>query len=168
MKPVRIARIVLSLVCLMTATAALAQTAQQKSFDQLKSLAGNWEGKNSLGEPLQVSFKVTSGGSAVMSEIAGHGSDNMITMFHLDGSDKLVLTHYCGAGNQPRMQASASPDGKTITFNFLDATNLASADAGHMHRVAITVLDANHHTEEWSFADHGKEMKEMFDLRRKM
>ncbi len=150
------------------ATAALAQSDAQKSFDQLKSLAGTWEGKNSLGEQLQVSFKVTSGGSAVMSEIAGHGNDNMITMFHLDGPNKLVLTHYCGAGNQPRMQASASPDGKTITFNFLDATNLASPDAGHMHRVAISVLDANHHTEEWSFADHGKEMKELFDLHRKM
>jgi len=153
---------------ILAASAVLAQSDAQKSFDQLKSLAGAWEGKNSQGEPLQVSFKVTSGGSAVMSEIAGHGKDNMITMFHLDGPNKLVLTHYCGAGNQPRMQASSSPDGKTITFNFLDATNLASPDAGHMHRVAITVLDANHHTEEWSFADHGKEMKELFDLRRKM
>ena len=153
---------------ILAASAVVAQSDAQKSFDQLKSLAGAWEGKNSQGEPLQVSFKVTSGGSAVMSEIAGHGKDNMITMFHLDGPNKLVLTHYCGAGNQPRMQASSSPDGKTITFNFLDATNLASPDAGHMHRVAITVLDANHHTEEWSFADHGKEMKELFDLRRKM
>jgi hypothetical protein len=153
---------------ILAASAVVAQSDAQKSFDQLKSLAGTWEGKNSLGEPLQVSFKVTSGGSAVMSEIAGHGNDNMITMFHLDGPNKLVLTHYCGAGNQPRMQASASPDGKAITFNFLDATNLASPDAGHMHRVAITVLDANHHTEEWTFADHGKEMKELFDLHRKM
>lgn len=149
-------------------TAALAQSDAQKSFDQLKSLAGTWEGKNSLGETLQVSFKVTSNGSAVMSEISGHGEDNMITMFHLDGPNKLLLTHFCGAGNQPRMQASASPDGKTIAFNFLDATNLASPEAGHMQRVTFTVLDANHHTEEWHFADHGKEMKELFDLRRKM
>jgi hypothetical protein len=152
---------------LLAASAALAQSDAQKSFDQLKSLAGTWEGKNSLGEPLQVSFKITSGGSAVMSEIAGHGKDNMITMFNLDGPNRLILTHYCGAGNQPRMQATASPDGKTLTFHFLDATNLASPDAGHMHRVAITVLDANHHTEEWNFADHGNEMKELFDLRRK-
>ena len=164
----RSSRVVLAFFVTLAATATLAQSDAQKSFDQLKSLAGAWEGKNSHGEPLQVSFKVTSGGSAVMSEIAGHGKDNMITMFHLDGSNKLVLTHYCGVGNQPRMQASSSADGKTITFNFLDATNLASPDDGHMHRVAITVLDPNHHTEEWSFADHGKEMKELFDLHRKM
>jgi len=160
-------RVALAFFVMLAATAALAQSDAQKSFDQLKSLAGTWEGKNSMNEPMQVSFKVTSNGSAVMSEINGHG-ENMITMFHLDGPNKLLLTHYCGAGNQPRMQASTSADGRTITFNFLDATNLATPDAGHMQRVAITVLDANHHTEEWSFADHGKEMKELFDLRRKM
>jgi hypothetical protein len=159
--------VILACVVILASSAGLAQSGAQKSFDQLKSLAGSWEGKNSMGEPLQVSFKVTSNGSAVMSEIAGHG-ENMISMIHLDGPNKLMLTHYCATGNQPRMQASASPDGKTITFNFLDATNLASPDAGHMERVAFTVLDANHHTEEWHFADHGKEMKELFDLHRKL
>ena len=87
-------------------------------------------------------------------------------MFHLDGPNRLMLTHYCGAGNQPRMTASASPDGKTVAFDFLDATNLATPDAGHMQRVVFTMIDANHHTEEWNFADHGKEMKEIFDLQR--
>ncbi len=161
------ARIVLSTLLLATAV-AFSQTAAQKSFDQLKSLAGTWEGKNSLGEPLQVTFKSTSGGSAIMSEISRHGQDNMITMFHLDGPDRLLMTHYCGSGNQPRMVATTSPDGKTITFNFLDATNLATPDAGHMERLVVTVVDANHHTEEWHFADHGKDIKEVFDLQRKM
>jgi hypothetical protein len=27
--------------------------------------------------------------------------------------------------------------------------------------------DANHHTEEWIYNDHGKEMKEVFHLQRK-
>ena len=35
-----------------------------------------------------------------------------------------------------------------------------------MQRVVFTIVDANHHTEDWTFADHGKEMKEVFDLRR--
>jgi hypothetical protein len=35
-----------------------------------------------------------------------------------------------------------------------------------MQRVAFTMIDANHHTEEWTFSDHGKEMKEFFDLHR--
>jgi hypothetical protein len=91
----------------------------------------------------------------------------MISMIHLDGPDKLLLTHYCSIGNQPRMQASVSPDGKMITFNFLDATNLSTPDAGHMQKMVLTIVDDNHRTEEWVFADHGKEHKELFDLHRK-
>lgn len=154
------------LLVLVSTTAIWAQSDAQKSFDQLKSLAGSWEGKNSRGETVKVSYRMTAGGSALMSEIDGHGED-MISMIHFDGANRLLLTHYCTTGNQPRMQASASPDGKTITFNFRDATNLESPQAGHMDHVVIAMLDSNHHTEEWTFADHGKEMKEVFDLTRK-
>jgi len=117
-------RIALSLSLLLAATAALAQTATQKSFDQLKTLTGSWEGKSADGKPVQVSFRDTAGGSALMSEILGHGPENMISMFTLDGPNRIVLTHYCSVGNQPRMAATASPDGKTFTFDYFDATNL--------------------------------------------
>jgi hypothetical protein len=159
-------RIALSLSLLLAATAALAQTATQKSFDQLKTLTGSWEGKSADGKPVQVSFRDTAGGSALMSEILGHGPENMISMFTLDGPNRIVLTHYCSVGNQPRMAATASPDGKTFTFDYFDATNLKTPDSGHMQRVVFTIVDANHHTEDWTFVDHDKQMKEFFDLRR--
>ena len=157
--------VVAALTAVLTAAPAFAATDTERSFEQLKSLSGSWEGKTSSNRAVQVDYRVTSMGSALMSEIK-NGPEDMITMFHLDGQ-RLLMTHYCGAGNQPRMLASASPDGKTITFDFLDATNLASPDAGHMHHVVISMLDANHHTEEWVYNDHGKEMKEVFDLWRK-
>ena len=160
-------RLALSFLLLLTASATLAQTASQKSFDQLKSLTGSWEGKNSEGKPIRVTFRDTAGGSALMSEIEGQDHEDMISMFHLDGPNRLMITHYCGVGNQPRMTASSSPDGKAITFDFLDATNLATPDAGHMQRVVFTVIDANHHTEDWTFAAApGKELKQFFDLHR--
>jgi len=165
-KSTRILHSILLAALTLSAASAFAQSDAQKAFNTIKNMPGSWEGKNSEGEPLQVSFKLTSGGSAVMSDIVAHGTD-MPTIFHLDGPDKLVMTHYCTAGNQPRMQASISPDGKTITFNFLDATNLSSPDAGHMQRMILTVLDDNHHTEEWTFVSHGQETKQFFDLRRK-
>ena len=158
-------RIAASILMLLFTTAAFAQSDAQKSFDQLKSLTGSWEGKNSMGQPVQVSYRLTAAGSALMSEIIGHG-ETMISMINFDGSNRLLLTHYCAVGNQPRMQAIASPDGKTVTFNFLDATNLDSPEAGHMDHVVIAVLDPNHHTEEWVFANHGKQIKEFFDLKR--
>jgi len=152
----------------LTATSAVAQTDAQKAFTAIKNMPSTWEQKMPDGKTLQVNFKVVSGGSAVMSEILGMGKEDMISVFNMDGPNRLLLTHYCSAGNQPRMQASVSPDGKTITFNFVDATNLATPDAGHMQSMVLTLLDENHHTEEWTFNDHGKEMKETFDLRRKM
>jgi hypothetical protein len=156
-------------VVILAAISAAAQSAGQKSFDAIKALAGEWEGKTQTGDSVQVSYRVTAGGSAVLSEIQSHMKDkgeDMISMFHMDGN-RLLLTHYCAAGNQPRMQASISPDAKSITFHFIDATNLASPDTPHMQRVVFTFVDANHHTEEWHFAAPGKEMIEKFDLQKK-
>ena len=156
-------RILITALTLATAAVA-AQTDAQKAFTTIKSLPGTWEGNSAMG-PVKVTFKTTSGGSAVMSEILG--KEDMITMFNLDGPGRLLMTHYCAVGNEPRMEASVSPDGKVITFNYVDATNLASPDAAHMHRMVLTLIDENHHTEEWMFVDHGKEHKELFDLHRK-
>jgi hypothetical protein len=161
MKSTRIALVVL--LAAATVSTALAQSDARKTFDQLKTLSGNWEGKASNGKDLKVTFRPTSGGSALMSEILG--DEDMITMFHMD-NNRVLATHYCGAGNQPRMQASMSPDGKTITFTFVDATNLATPKSGHMNTLVITMPDADHHSEDWTFAADGKEMKEHFDLTR--
>jgi hypothetical protein len=160
-------RLALPLSLLLAASFALGQSPAQKSFDQLKSLSGSWEGKSSEGKPLLVTFRETAAGSALMSEIHGQGPENMISMFNLDGPNRLIITHYCGTGNQPRMLATSSPDGRAISFDFFDATNLATPDAGHMQRVVFTVIDANHHTEDWTFAaGNGKEKKVLFDLHR--
>ena len=147
------------------ATFALAQSGGKKTFDAIKALEGTWEGKNSQGQPLKVTFRETAGGSALLSEILGGGHENMVSMIHMDG-DRLLMTHYCGAGNQPRMKATLAPDGKSVAFDFVDATNLASPEVGHMQHVVFAMPDADHHTEEWTFLDHSKEMKELFTLRR--
>jgi len=158
MRTLILAAIALSAAC------AVAQTETEKAFAAIKNMPGTWEG-TSIEGPVKVTFKVTGGGSSVVSEILG--KEDMISMIHMDGPNRLLLTHYCAMGNQPRMEASVSPDGKTFTFTYVDATNLPTPDAGHMQRVILTLLDDNHHTEEWVFADHGKEHKVVFDLHRK-
>jgi hypothetical protein len=152
---------------IVSAVSAFAQTDAQKAFTAIQKLPGTWEQKSPDGRVLNVTFKTVSGGSAVMSEIQVP-SEDMISMIHMDGPSKLLLTHYCAAGNQPRMQAAISPDGKTIAFNFMDGTNIDPPDAGHMQKMILTLIDDNHHTEEWIFLDHGKEHREVFDLHRKM
>jgi len=153
----------------LAALSAAAQSNNQKSFDLMKSLAGNWEGKSGEMGTVDVSYKLTGGGSALMSEIQSEmngKSEDMISMIHFDGG-RVLLTHYCAAGNQPRMQATLSSDGKSITFDFVDGTNISSSQPGHMQRVIFTFIDENHHSEEWHFATSGKEIVHKFDLQRK-
>jgi len=163
MKLRKIAVAIAMVMIVLSASPAVAESDAHKSFDLLKGMEGNWTGKNQQGQPIEVTFRMTAGGSALMSEIHGHGPENMITMFHMDG-DRLVMTHYCGAGNQPRMKIVSS-DAKSVSFEFFDGTNIGPGD-GHMQHVTFTEPDANHQVEEWVFLDHGKEMKELFTLER--
>ncbi|MGD0213588.1 MAG: hypothetical protein ABSB87_10175 [Terriglobales bacterium] len=152
-----------ALIIMLSASIVMAESDANKSFDLLKRMEGNWAGKNQQGETVHVSFRLTAGGSALMSEIQGRGREDMITMFHMDG-DRLLMTHYCGAGNQPRMKVIAS-DAQSVSFEFFDGTNIGPGD-GHMQHVTFTQPDSNHHMEEWVFLDHGKEMKAIFTLER--
>src|SRR5437868_13414191 len=113
MKP---SRLTLPIALLILSATALAQSDAQKSFDSLKSLAGTWQATYE-GKPMQATLRVTSMGNAILHEMKGEGPDNPITMFYLDG-DRLLLTHYCDAGNRPRMAGKLSPDGKTLEFDF--------------------------------------------------
>lgn len=145
--------------------AATAQSDTQKSFDKLKTLAGSWEG-NFEGKPLHVTLRVTSLGNTLMHEMRSDGPEDPVTMFTMDG-DRLVLTHYCDAGNQPHMVGTVSPDGKTITFNFVSASNLLPSQHGHMQGAIFTFIDDDHHTEKWDFAmQDGKSMAGLIDLKR--
>jgi hypothetical protein len=145
------------------------QSPAQPAFDQLKTLAGHWTGNVAMeGQqiPLDVTLRVTSMGNTLMHEMKGPSPDDPITMFTIDG-DKLVLTHYCDAGNQPHMVGTVSPDGKTYTYDFVSAANLLPTQHGHMQHVVFTLIDPDHHTEKWEFAmADGKTMGGVIDLHR--
>jgi len=53
-----------------------------------------------------------------------------------------------------------------VSFEFFDGTNIGPGD-GHMQHVTFSVPDADHHVEEWTYLDHGKEMKEAFTYERR-
>lgn len=76
-------------------------TSATAGFERLKSLAGAWEGTtNEGGKEVRVntSFRLVSDGSALMNDLMGGTPHEMVTMFHLDGSE-LMATHYCAAHN---------------------------------------------------------------------
>lgn len=171
---------VMSLSTLAFAQSDAPKSDAQKSFDNMKTLAGSWEGPVTIdpphpemsdGKPLHVSMRVTSRGNSLVHELQEAGTpldpskyDHPVTMFYVDGG-QLLLTHYCDAGNRPRMTGKVSPDGKKVEFEFLDMAG--GNEYGHMNHAVFTVIDANHHTEDWTYMMPGdKPLHAHFDLRR--
>lgn len=172
---------ILFAVALVALTAhAFAQSDAQKTFDTMKTLAGEWEGpvtvvppmpEMSGGNMLHVSMRVTSRGHVIVHELQEAGTpldptkyDHPVTMLYLDG-DHLNLVHYCDAGNRPHMIARKSTDGKTIAFDFADISG--STQYGHMHHGVFTLIDPDHHNEDWTYMTPGdKPIHAHFELHR--
>jgi len=132
--------------------------AAQIAFELLKKLEGKWIGRSTKGWEEKTSFKTIAGGSVVVEETPEANPDeSMMTMYHLDG-DRLMLTHYCEAKNQPRLVATSFADGgKTITFTFLDGANIPTRDRGHMDKLVMHFMDDNHVTKQWTWYQDGGE-----------
>jgi len=170
----------LVVLCVTFAQSAAQKSDAQKSFTLLKTLAGTWEGQLTMdphdadmerAHP-QVTLRVTSRGNALVHEMKEAGTqddpnkyDHPVTMLYVDG-DHLTLIHYCDAGNRPRMVARTSKDEKTVEFDFLDLSG--GNDYGHMYHAVFTMIDANHHIEDWTYMMPGdKPVHAHMDLQRK-
>jgi hypothetical protein len=89
----------------------------------------------------------------------------MTSVYHLDGPD-LRMTHFCGAGNQPRLKASRIDDAQGIVqFSFVDATNLVVQPA-HVDAVEIRFVSADQLVVQFTFVGGGKTSTEHLDLQR--
>ncbi len=76
-------------------------------------------------------------------------------MYTLENGN-LVLTHYCMAGNQPRMTARRfSPATGDLAFDFAGGSNIAPG-AGHMHTARFKFTDPDHFSSNWQFVEAGK------------
>ena len=101
----------------------------------------------------------------VMETMFPGSQHEMINTYHLDG-DKLMATHYCAMGNQPRMKSSGG-DANDIKFDFVDCTNQKTGE-GCMGGLEL-IIDGDKLTEKWSFRTDGKEGEaEVFEFHRKV
>ena len=148
------------------------ESSAAKALDQLKSLAGDWEGNaewtgaRTGSYPMNASYFVTGNGSALVENLITEGSATMTSVYHLDGA-ALRMTHFCGAQNQPRLKADQIDLSKgLINFAFVDITNLRSQDAPHVHGMEMGLIDPNHISINFLFLSDKKESYERIDLRR--
>lgn len=171
----KLIRSISPVILLALSTAAFAESDAAASFDKIKAFAGEWEGTATTVPPepmvqdkaIQVTIRVTSRGNAVLHEMHVAGMpDDPITMFYVD-SDRLLLTHYCDAGNRPRMVAKPASDGRTLEFEFVDISG--GTQKGHMHNTTFSLIDPDRHVEEWTYMtpDGKGHVLAHFDLRRK-
>ncbi len=149
---------VLTLVCLAGCSSApkgSTPASPALTLDTLKSLDGEWTMPDEKGVVTTAAiFKTTSNGSAVREIMFPGTPHEMTNMYHMDGHHMLV-THYCAAGNQPRMRAVAM-NGKSIAFGPDSVTNLAKPDDMYMGSMVMTFVDADHVNVDWTSLKNGK------------
>lgn len=128
-------------------------------FERMKTLAGDWDSVSTKGWEGAERYTVIARGSVILvtEKFKNVENDGMATAIHMDG-DRLLLTHYCEAKNQPRLVLSSVEDGgRTAIFTFLDGTNMASRDNGHMDKVVIRFQDGDRYSSQWTWYQKGKE-----------
>jgi hypothetical protein len=137
------------------------------AFEQLKALSGAWEATTPAGEKFETSIRAVSNGTALEETFDDSKHNQMVTLYTPDGN-KVLLTHYCSMGNQPRMETPAvEANTKQFDFSYLGATNLASDSDPHMHHVVLQIADSDHFSETWTMLANGKEINETFHFVRK-
>ncbi len=169
--------LVLAVLGLVAAPLALAAEMQQKAqgpfappaLEPLKKLAGTWTGKAGADHPemdVTVVYRVTANGSAVMETLFPDTDHEMVTMYTVEKGG-VVLTHYCAAGNQPRMRAKKGGPPNELVFQFAGGANLDPARDEFMHDARLVFVDENHLRSEWTGWEGGKAGKTtVFDLTR--
>jgi hypothetical protein len=117
-------------------------------FAPLRALEGRWVGQDPSGAEQVVEFRVSSGGSAVR-EVMFPGSEHEMTnMYTLDG-DSVAMTHYCAAGNQPRLRGNMQAEGRMV-FETEVVGDLKAADELYMGKLTLVFVDADHIEEHWT------------------
>lgn len=128
------------------------------AFEELKGLAGRWEGHvvTPEGPEGAIEYRVTSAGTLV-TEVLFPGTDHeMVSLYYLDG-DELRAKHFCVMGNQPEMKLDtrASTENE-LRFVFSGGTNMDPAKDVHMHGGKMTIR-GDRLESEWTVYNGGKE-----------
>jgi hypothetical protein len=140
--------------CLVAAAAAAGPAPQPldvAAFEQLKGLAGEWQGGLASGDtPVTVQFEVTSNGRAVLERQFAGTAHEMVTMYYL-AYDRLQATHYCSAGNQPAFRLAPASTARDIRMEFAGGTGFDPATDQHVDGERIEVLAPDRLRVEYQF-----------------
>ena len=127
-----ITRIALLPVLVLSAS-ALADS--ETIMERLKTLEGEWMLVDESGEitdQVGAEFRWTAEGSALREFMFPGQPHEMLNVYHQDGN-RVLMTHYCAAGSQPRLEIVPAEEGDGLLLKFDSITNLPSSVAHFMH-----------------------------------
>jgi hypothetical protein len=152
--------VVLSVAALSSAAAAPAPAGltAAAALERLVSLSGSWEGtiEGEGGGTARVTYRVISGGRAVLETLFPGTEHEMLSIYLVDG-ENLRMTHYCAMGNQPRMRldrAASTP--QDLRFVFEGGTNLDPAKDAHIHEGRMTFAADGTMRAVWGYNKDGR------------
>jgi hypothetical protein len=137
----------------LVAALALSAAPSDAPFERLKSLVGDWEAKTAKGTVVRLNYKLVSNGS-VLVQTYQPGPRETLTVMHADGK-RVLATHYCAQGNQPRLALSSSTE-TSFVFTFVDATNLAAPGDSHLVRLQLELESPTALTQTETYEENGK------------
>lgn len=143
-------------------TVVPAATAEQKKalWEPVAALAGEWMATDEKGEKhLALRIHLTSN-KTIVHEVMFPGTEHEMTnVYCMDGPD-LIMTHYCAAGNQPRLRATAAGSSAgEINFECDAVTNMRAKDEGYMGSMKLVIKDADHIEQWWAHVKEGKDVE---------
>lgn len=105
----------------------------QVVFDHLATLVGTWRGEFPGGRRHTLTYRLTAGGTLLTETWALSATRESMTVYAVDG-DRLLATHYCPQGNQPRLAFAGVDEDGHHHFSFADGTNLHRPGHDHLDR----------------------------------
>ena len=149
---------------LLPVIAAMIAPAGATDFDRMTALVGHWRGTGDGGRVIDIRYSLISNGSALVEEWTSPRGDRTMTIYYRDRT-KLLATHFCAQGNQPRLQLIKDAHPGRLRFAFRDATNLTVA-ASHLHDFWIELGDDGVMRRSESYRQGRKVETEILTLRR--
>ena len=144
-----------------------AQADSDAIMEQLKSLEGEWmlidEQGGNTGQ-VGFEFRLTANGSALREYVFPGHEHEMLNVYHADG-DRVLMTHYCAAGSQPRLVVVPADEGDGLLLKFDSITNLPSPDAHFMHHAEYAWEGNDRLTTTWYGSENGEVSDEAMVMR---
>ena len=154
-------------LALALAWSAAAKADTDAIMQRLKSLEGEWMVVSEQGEvsdQVGSEFRLTANGSALSETMFPGDAHEMLNVFHADG-DRVLMTHYCGAGSQPRLEVAPAGEGDGLLLKFDSITNLPSPDAHFMHHAEYEWDGGDRLTTTWYASVNGEILDETTVIR---